>query len=72
MMRARNTSPQLALDDAVAVWRMRRQGMSQHDIAAAFHVNPGRVNEVLKGKRYPEAQALAEKGHMDVGAAAAK
>ncbi|HWB49739.1 MAG TPA: hypothetical protein VG651_11560 [Stellaceae bacterium] len=58
-MRAASKSPRLTLEDAVAIWHMRRKGMCQHDIAATFHVNPGRVNEVLKGKRFPEAERLA-------------
>jgi len=58
-MRAANSSPRLTLDDAVTVWRMRWQGRCQHDIAAALRVNPGRVNEILKGKRFPEAERLA-------------
>lgn len=58
-MRAAHSSPALTLRDAIEIWRMRWRGMCQHDIAAVFHVNPGRVNEVLKGKRFPNAQALA-------------
>jgi hypothetical protein len=40
---------------------MRWQGLCQHEIAALFRVNPGRINEVLRGKRFPEAEALARK-----------
>ncbi|HEY5208699.1 MAG TPA: hypothetical protein VIJ42_04550 [Stellaceae bacterium] len=61
-MRAGDSSPRLTLADAANVWLMRWQGMCQHDIAATFHVNPGRINEVLKGKRFPEAEVLARKG----------
>lgn len=60
-MRAANSSLPLTLDDAVTVWLMRWKGICQHDIAAALHVNPARINEVLKGKRFPEAEALARK-----------
>jgi len=59
-MRAAKSSVRLTLEDAIKVWRMRGQGMCQHDIAAVLHVNPGRVNEVLKGKRFPEAETLAQ------------
>lgn len=38
------------------------EGMCQHDIAATFHVNPGRINEVLKGRRFPEAERIAREG----------
>jgi hypothetical protein len=30
-------------------------------IAAAFGVNQGRISEILKGKRFPEARDLALK-----------
>lgn len=58
-MRAASTSSRLTLEDAVAIWHMRQKGMCQHDIAATFRVNPGRVNEVLKGKRFPESERIA-------------
>lgn len=45
--------------DAVNIWLRRWKGEYQHRIAASYGVNPGRVNEVLKGCRFPEAQALA-------------
>lgn len=28
-------------------------GDYQHDIAADFHLNQGRINEIAKGKRFP-------------------
>lgn len=31
------------------------QGMMQHDIAARFGVNQGRVSEVVNGARFPDA-----------------
>lgn len=60
-MRAGRTSPPLTLDHAIAIWRMRRQGLAQHEIAATLKLNQGRVSEVLTGKRFPEAEALAQK-----------
>ena len=33
---------------------------AQHRIAAAFNVNPGRVNEVLKGHKHPGARDIAQ------------
>lgn len=50
----------LTLDDAVDVWLRHWEGQYQHSIAAAYGVNPGRVNEVLKGHRHPESRTLAE------------
>lgn len=55
-------SPRLTLNDAVEIHRRRWLGEAQHDIAAAFHVNPGRVSEILNGKRFPEARDIAMKG----------
>jgi hypothetical protein len=45
--------------DAVQVWRRRLAGEAQHKIAAAFDVNPGRIAEVLSGKKFPNARAIA-------------
>jgi predicted XRE-type DNA-binding protein len=39
---------------AAIIKRMRAEGLYQHQIAAELGVNPGRVNEVLKGKCYPK------------------
>jgi transcriptional regulator len=60
-MRAERTSPPVTLERAIAIWQMRWQGLCQHEIAAALKLNQGRVSEVLTGKRFPEAEALARK-----------
>jgi predicted XRE-type DNA-binding protein len=60
-MRAGRTSPSLTFAHAVAIWRMRWQGLAQHEIAAALKLNQGRVSEVLTRKRFPEAEELARK-----------
>ena len=49
----------LTLKDAVEIWLAHWDGVFQHTIAARYRVNPGRVNEVLKGHRFPEARAEA-------------
>lgn len=49
----------LTLDDAVDIWLRHWEGEYQHHIAASFGVNPGRINEVLKGHRFPQSQAIA-------------
>ena len=59
MSTRRKSSRRLTLQDAVKVWKLRATGMFQHRIAALFDVNPGRVNEVLKGRKFPEARRLA-------------
>lgn len=49
----------LTLDDAVQVWIRRWSGEYQHEIAASYGVNQGRVNEVLRGKLFPNSQTIA-------------
>jgi len=49
----------LTADDAVDIWLRHWAGEYQHHIAASYRVNPGRVNEVLKGTRFPDAEAVA-------------
>lgn len=50
---------ELAFEDAIQVWLMRWSGMYQHDIAAHFGVNQGRVCEVLAGDRQPGSEQSA-------------
>lgn len=49
----------LTFGDAVDVWLRHWAGDYQHKIAAAYGVNPGRINEVLKGHKHPESEAVA-------------
>lgn len=49
----------LTFDDAVTIWRRSWAGEYQHNIAATYGVNPGRVNEVLKERKYPLSKPLA-------------
>jgi predicted XRE-type DNA-binding protein len=51
--------PRLAYTDAITVWLMRWVGTYQHDIAAHFGVNQGRISEILTGKRWPESERAA-------------
>lgn len=44
--------PKLTFDDAIQVWLMRWSGMYQHDIAAHFGENQGRISEILNGHRH--------------------
>jgi hypothetical protein len=52
MKDGKQPSRRLTFDDAIKVWAMFRAGEFQHRIAAYFDVNPGLVNEVVKGKRH--------------------
>ena len=55
----RNAAYRLTLDDAIDVWLRTWAGEYQHTIAASYGVNPGRINEILKGHKHPEARMLA-------------
>jgi hypothetical protein len=55
-------SPKLTQEMADEMRRLRNAGMMQHDIAARFGVNQGRVSEVLSGKRFPPRAAYRLKG----------
>lgn len=49
----------LTFDDAIAIWRLRREGWLQSRIAAHFDTNQGRISEVLSGKRHPGSEAAS-------------
>lgn len=42
----------LTYDDAIDVWLRYMAGEYQHAIAASYGINPGRINEVLKGHKH--------------------
>ena len=50
-------SRRLNLHDAIAIWKLTKDGWMQHHIAAHLGVNQGRISEVLNGKLFPEASA---------------
>jgi hypothetical protein len=59
-MRHRYPQPyRLTFDDAVDIWLRHWAGEYQHAIAAGYGVNPGRVNEVLKGHKHPGSEGVA-------------
>lgn len=47
-----NPSRALTFDDAVQIWLCHWTGEFQNRIAARLDVNPGRVNEVLKERKF--------------------
>lgn len=51
-MNANEPPYQLTYQDAVEIWQRHWSGEYQHHIAASFGVNPGRVNDVLKGRKH--------------------
>lgn len=42
-------------EEAVMIWCLLFKHMHQHDIAAEFGYNQGRISEVKTGKRHPDA-----------------
>jgi len=61
MRRNRKPSYRLTFNDAVEVWRRYWAGEFQNRIAACFDVNPGRVNEVVKGQLHPGSEKAARR-----------
>lgn len=61
--KATNNGPSYRLteQDAVEVWIRHWSGEYQNRIAAHFHVNPGRVNEIIKGHKFPGSEQLADR-----------
>jgi hypothetical protein len=55
----RRASRSLTFQDAVQVWRRYWSGEYQDRIAASFDVNPGRVNEVVKGHKHEGSREAA-------------
>ena len=58
-MRAQNISRRLTLEDAIDIWRRRAAGEAYSRLAFSHDVNQGRIADVLKGRLFPEAKALA-------------
>lgn len=48
--RSPNVSPEMAGE----IKALLSAGMMQHDIAARYGINQGRVSEINQGKRYPD------------------
>lgn len=59
---ARRSSPPVTLSMAVQIVRLVDAGHMQHDVAARFGINQGRVSEVINGHLFPMARAMARSG----------
>ncbi|MDJ1463930.1 hypothetical protein [Nitratireductor sp. GZWM139] len=49
----RRRSPDVTPAMAAKIKYLLSLGMAQHDIAAHFHINQGRVSEINTGTKYP-------------------
>lgn len=47
-------SPEVTPEMAAAIKAMLKAGICQHDIAAYFKINQGRVSEINTGMKFPE------------------
>jgi hypothetical protein len=59
-MRAKSSGKCLTAQDASVIKGMLARGDRQHDIAAWFGVNGGRVAEIARGKRFSWAKPATE------------
>ena len=51
---AKRRSPRLTREMAATIkWLVAKEGLLQHQAAARFGINQGRVSEVMRGKRFP-------------------
>lgn len=55
------SSYRLSYPDAIKVWLLHWDGHFQNRIAAMFDTNPGRINEVLKERKFIGSKADAMK-----------
>ena len=54
MKNYKNNSPSITAEMAAEIRVLLKSGMSQHDIAAIFGINQGRVSEINTGKLFAE------------------
>jgi transcriptional regulator with XRE-family HTH domain len=55
----RKSSPQVTSEMAAHIkWLRNYRGWLQHDIAALFSINQGRVSEICTGKRFPDVKPI--------------
>jgi hypothetical protein len=57
----RNAAYRLTFDDAIQVWLRRESGEFQHDIAASYRVNAGRINDILKGRLHRGSEIITKR-----------
>jgi hypothetical protein len=59
--RAAPSGVSLSVDDVAIVKGMLIRGDRQHDIAAYFGVNPGRIADVACGRKFADVTAASER-----------
>ncbi len=58
-MRSKKCSKRLTEKDAAEVRKRRAAGEAVHEIATAFHVNPGRISEILHGRSFAQPPRMS-------------
>ncbi len=58
-MSHRKRSPRVTAEMAARIKRLLAENMMQHDIAARFGINPGRISEIKNGKKFGDVAPLA-------------
>lgn len=58
-MNTRKPSHRLTFEETVDVWIRLLRGEFQNRIAADYDVNPGRINDVKRGRLHPESRSVA-------------
>lgn len=56
-MTTRRQSPKVTREMAAKIKRYLLENLAQHDIAAMFGVNQGRISEIKSGKRFADVPA---------------
>ena len=59
-MSHRKRSPRVTNEMAARIKRLLLEKMMQHDIAARFGINPGRVSEIKTGRRFGDVSPATE------------
>lgn len=59
-MSHRKRSPRVTPEMAARIKRLLSEKMMQHDIAARFGINPGRVSEIKTGRRFGDVRPASE------------
>jgi predicted XRE-type DNA-binding protein len=60
MKKPKLRSPKVTPEMAAKIKRLLQRPMMQHDIAAIFGINPGRVSEINTGRRFADVPPARE------------
>ncbi|NTI75996.1 hypothetical protein [Rhizobium rhizogenes] len=59
-MSHKKRSPRVTIEMAARIKWLLSEKMMQHDIAARFGINPGRVSEIKTGRRFNDVRPASE------------